>query len=389
MARPSKGYARYSTQDYKPKNRKFDPKKDRRWAVVFPHPTLAGKVKTETFRSELEAIDRVATLNALHKQSTELLETEHWTVKHVLDLWKEDKGIDQADVKVKVNEVTGEKEYAGTAINQADYIIKVLGAVRVNQLRGSHYKQLDDYLRKDKTRKVRSEEGYGRYFKTFRSALNYAKDENKLQGFPALKKYIDEDYEPRDRVATEEEIARLKAACYVTENEKGKPHKDRKHLDGIITWLHETACRSGELKTIKVSDIHLDEGIVLIRQSKRKKTVKPRKCGISPKLEQYILDTNLLEYPDDTLVIGTPLGMPNEPYDFKRSWAKACELAKVNDLHIHDLRTTGITNMLERGVALPLVASMVGHEAESVMTLKVYTKFRQKFIAQEMQKMAA
>ncbi len=388
MARPSKGHARYSTQHYRPKNRKFDPKKDKRWAVVWPHPTQAGKVRTQTFDTETKAIDRVDTLNAMHKASTELLETEHWTVKHVLDFWKEKKAVKQADVKEKVND-KGEAEYTGTAINQAKYIASVLGSVAVNQLRESHYEELDKFLRKDKTRKVRSEEGYSRYFKTFRAALSFAKKKNKIQGFPSFSDFIDEDYEPRDRVATEKEIERLRAACYVTENDKGKSHKDRRHVDGIITWLHETACRSGELKTLKVGDINIDEGFVWIRQSKRKKAVKPRKCGISPKLMRNILDTNLLEYRDDTLVIGPPLGMPNKPYDFKRAWRKACEIAKVDDLNIHDLRTTGITNMLERGLALPLVASMVGHEAESIMTLKVYTRFRQKFMQQEMLKMAA
>jgi integrase len=375
MARPSKGYARYSTQHYKPKNRKFDPKKDKRWAVVYPHPMRAGKLKTETFKSETEAIDRVDTLNRLHRQSTELLETEHWTVKHVLDFWKEKKASKQVD--------------SGTVEQQADYIASLLGGVPMNQLRDSHYEQLDSYLRSDKTRKVRSEGGYSRYFKTFRAALYFAKKKNKIQGFPALSDFIDEDYEPRDRVATREEIERLRAACYVIENENGRSHKDRKHLDGIITWLLETACRSGELKTIRVADINVDDGFVWIRQSKRSRAVKPRKCGISPRLKQYILDTNLLEYPDDTLVIGTPLRMPNKPYDFKRSWAKACEIAKVDDLNIHDLRRTGITEMLEREISLPLVAQMVGHEPESIVTLKVYAKFTQGFIQREMLKMAA
>ncbi|PYT01371.1 MAG: hypothetical protein DMF63_00545 [Acidobacteria bacterium] len=392
MARPSKGFARYSTQNYRPKNRKFDPKRDKRWAVVYPHPTRAGKLKTETFKSRTEAIDRVDTLNALHKQSEELLETEHWTVNHVLAFWKEKRASKQVDSGT----VEQQAEYIGGCLHNpadkpANHVCHsgVLGAVAVNQLRDSHYEQLDNHLRRDKTRKVRSESGYSRYFKTFRAALYFAKKKNKIQGFPALSDFIDEDYEPRDRTASPEEIERLRAACYVTENAKGKPHKDRKHLDAIITWLHETACRSGELKTLKVGDINIDEGFVLIRQSKRKKAVKPRKCGISPKLMQFILDTNLLDFPDETLVIGTPLGMPNKPYDFKRSWAKACEIAKVDDLNIHDLRTTGITNMLERGVALPLVASMVGHEADSIMTLKVYAKFTQKFIQQEMLKMAA
>ena len=101
-----------------------------------------------------------------------------------------------------------------------------------------------------------------------------------------------------------------------------------------------------------------------------------------------IVESNLLDHSPDTLVIAEPLGF-EKAIDFKRAFSTACGLAGIEDLHIHDLRTTGITNMLERGIPLPLVASMVGHEAESIMTLKVYTRFREKFIKQEMQKMAA
>ena len=356
----------------------------RRWYVRYPHPDKIGEIKQKSFRTETEAIDYRDSLNGFHETERNLLKYEQWTVGTVLDFWVEKK-VSKLASSVK------EKP-------RAEYIKDVIGGVKIADLDEEHYEYLLRHIKTDKTRRVKTDRGFDAYFVTLRTALNYAKKKNKIRSFPALSVFITADYEPRERVVTDEEFQELIDACYVV-----KGGRDRAHLATILIWLHETACRSGELKTIKVGDIDLDKGIVRIRQSKRKmgSKTKYRDCGISPRLQQMIVESGLLEFDDDDLVIGRPLGMPNNSYDFKRAFATACRIAKAervakelngdcfDDLNIHDLRHTGITNMLERGLALPLVASMVGHESESVMTLKVYTKFRQKFIAQEMQKMAA
>ncbi|PYT01722.1 MAG: hypothetical protein DMF63_02430 [Acidobacteria bacterium] len=359
MARPKGKFAKLTKS-----------KTDSRWYVRYPHPDRIGRIKTETFRTETEAIDRRDSLNALHESDRKKqLKAEQWTLATVLDVW--------------VKEVANDLASSIKEVPRAEYIKGVLGSVRVADLTKDHYRALLDHIRNDKTRRTKSERGFEAYFVTLRTALNHSKDE--IKSFPKFKGFIKGNYDPRDRVASEAEMDELYTACYF---EKGG--RNREHLATIITWLHETACRSGELKTIRVGDIDLERGIVKIRQSKRKtgSKTKYRDCGISPRLQEMIIESNLLDYPADTLVIAEPLGF-EKAIDFKRAFATACRIAKIDDLHIHDLRTTGITNMLERELPLPLVASMVGHEAESVMTLKVYTKFRSKFIAQEMQKMAA
>jgi len=360
MARPKGKFAKLTKS-----------KTDSRWYVRYPHPEKIGKIKTESFRTETEAIDRRDSLNALHEsERKKQLKAEQWTVATVLDIW--------------VKEVASGLKSSVKEVPRAEYIKGVLGSVRIADLTRAHYQALLDHIRNDKTRKTKSERGFEAYFVTLRTALNHSIDD--IKTFPKFKGFIKGNYEPRDRVLTEEEVQELLAACYV---EKGG--RDRQHLAPIITWLHETACRSGELKTIQVKDIDIAKGEVKIRQSKRKTGTKTtyRTCGISPRLMKMIVDSNLLDYPPDTFVIAEPLGFDTPP-DFKRAFATACRIAKIDDdTHIHDLRHTGITNMLERGIDLGLVADMVGHEAESVMTLKVYTKFRQKFRSQEMLKMAA
>lgn len=370
MPRTKGEFAKIKEQPYKPPDREFNPKTDKRWIVYYPHPHHLKKIKSESFIKYHEAVDRCAEINARYKQSKQSLKSEDWTISDALAFW----------VDKKATKLAG----ASKEIPRAHYISSVIGNVRLVDLTEDDYEKLYFYIKQDDTRKIKTKRGFDAYFVTLRTALNYCKKKNKIVHFPALDDFIENDYEPRDRVATQDELKALYDACLVV-----KGGRDRKHLATIITWLHETACRSGELKTIRVGDIDIDKGIVKIRQSKRKNgtKVKYRDCGISPRLQRMILESNLLDYTDETIVIAEPLGF-KKAIDFKKSFATACRIAKIEDLHIHDLRTTGITNMLERNLPLPLVASMVGHEAESVMTLKVYTRFREKFIAQEMQKLA-
>lgn len=372
MARPKKEFARYSTQPYRPKNRKFNPKKDRRWAVVYPHPTKVGKTKTETFRTESEAIERTNQLNNIYKTNKNQLQYDEWTITDALDFWLEDHAFKLASYKAESS--------------QAKWLKGVVGDVLLSEFGDKHCRMIQHQLNEDEYIRAKPGRGQQSYFITLRTALSYCKGERIISSFYNIsKKYIDGKYESRDRVATKEEIAELIKACSVV-----KGGKDRAHLAPIIEWLHETACRSGELKTIRVKDIDLENGIIRIRQSKRKvgSNPKPRECGISPRLYEVIAEMNLMDYPPDTLVIAEPLGF-KKAFDFKRAFATACRIAGIDDMHIHDLRRTGITNMLESGLSVELVASMVGHEAESIMTLSVYTKFRHKHIAQEMQKLAA
>jgi integrase len=370
MPRPKKAFARITTQPYRPTDRQYNPKTDKRWAVVYPHPDRLKKLKTETFRTETEAIAKRDELNAKYNKHETEADIENWTIADTIDFW----------IRKKANKlISADKEVA-----RANYIKNIIGEIFLYDLKERHYEKLSEYIQQDETRRTKTNRGYDAYFITLRTALNYTKSKYPKVSFPALSDFILNDYEARERIATEDELQKLYDACFTL-----KSGQDRRHLAIIITWLHETSCRSGELKTIKVKDIDLDKGIVKIRQSKRKKSdrVKYRDCGISPKLQDMILESNLLEYPDETLVIAEPLGF-KKAIDFKRSFATACRIAKIDDLHIHDLRATGITNMLERGIPLPLVAKMVGHEAESAMTLKVYTRFREQFIKQEMQKLA-
>ena len=61
---------------------------------------------------------------------------------------------------------------------------------------------------------------------------------------------------------------------------------------------------------------------------------------------------------------------------FKRSWTTAKSIAKIDDLHFHDLRSTAITRLIDAGIPLPEVAKIAGHEKYTT-TVKHYVAMDQ------------
>jgi integrase len=52
--------------------------------------------------------------------------------------------------------------------------------------------------------------------------------------------------------------------------------------------------------------------------------------------------------------------------DIRKRWDKACELAKVRGLLFHDLRRSGVYNMVRGGVDRDVAKSISGHKTDSM-----------------------
>jgi len=60
------------------------------------------------------------------------------------------------------------------------------------------------------------------------------------------------------------------------------------------------------------------------------------------------------------------------PYQYiRKGWLKACELAGIENLRIHDLRHTFGTRAADAGVPLPAIRDVMGHK--STKTTERYT----------------
>jgi integrase len=171
----------------------------------------------------------------------------------------------------------------------------------------------------------------------------------------------------RSRILTTAEERRLLDACTGTRQRAskrtGKPITLRVHneyLRCLIVLACDTGMRKSEMLKLTWDDIDL-EGANIRVIAGNSKTERERDVPVSSRalLELRMLPT----FGEGGRVF---------PFDeFKRSWTTAKEIADLDDLHFHDLRSTAITRMIDAGVPLPEVAKIAGHEKHTT-TVKHY-----------------
>mgnify|MGYP000550026651 CR=1 FL=1 len=183
------------------------------------------------------------------------------------------------------------------------------------------------------------------HLKRVRRILNIAVEQGWLTANPFERggTLIVESFEvERTRILSVAEEQRLLKNC----------ERWRQHLAPILIFAIETACRRGEIRKLRWSDINLAGRTIRI-QATNTKTLKPRLVPISARLRDTLATLRANQLRPNSLVFGGA--------DFKTSFNKACRDAELTDVHFHDLRHTAITRMLEKGISPPLVMKIAGH----------------------------
>jgi integrase len=192
----------------------------------------------------------------------------------------------------------------------------------------------------------------------------------------------------RQRILSEAEEQRLLKACGGTYKAKyirvlgGKEQETdaiinlgmrNPALRALVITAIETGCRQGELFKLKWSDLDFDENKALIHGTH----TKTEMTRYVPLTERAIRE---LEHCRATIVRLQAKGKalhrdPEQPFAFdnvKRSFKRACELAKIDGLHFHDLRRTAVSRWQAAGIPLAVAQKWAGH-SNSKMTAEVYT----------------
>src|SRR5262245_1801220 len=152
----------------------------------------------------------------------------------------------------------------------------------------------------------------------------------------------------RDRVLSVEEEERLLAACV----------EPRAHLRPLIICALDSAMRRGEMLQLRWAFVNLLQGVINL-PAEITKTGRPRAVPITPRLRAELEALKEKANGDDgALVFG---GIT----DVKRSFGTACRIAKIADLHFHDLRHTGTTRLIAAGVNPALAMKVTGHDQMS------------------------
>ncbi len=150
----------------------------------------------------------------------------------------------------------------------------------------------------------------------------------------------------RERYLTSEEAERLRLACECSINPQ---------LKNIVGLLLLTGARKSELLKAKWSDINIENQTWTLNMTKNGR-------GRHVPLSQAALAIieQLPRYPDCPWLLPNPQTLL--PFtDIKRSFMEARKLAGLDDVHIHDLRHSYASFLVNAGIDLYQIGSLLGH----------------------------
>lgn len=137
----------------------------------------------------------------------------------------------------------------------------------------------------------------------------------------------------------------------------------------ILAMTYSSGLRIGELLSLKASDIDLDRSTIFIKRGKGKKDRLVKLANnIIPLLRQYVE-----EYKPTTYLFE---GVNKNKYSqtsVRNILKAACKKSGIhkNDIKVHTLRHSYATHLLESGIDLRYIQSLLGHS--SIKTTEIYT----------------
>jgi integrase/recombinase XerD len=136
----------------------------------------------------------------------------------------------------------------------------------------------------------------------------------------------------------------------------------------ILLFLYSTGVRNYEARNMKISDILTDRKLVFVRGGKGE---KDRHTIISDNALKLLKTYLRIEKPVDYLFEGQYGGMYSET-SIRKVLEDAVQKAGINKkVHVHTLRHSFATHLLDKGVDLRYIQELLGHS--STRTTEIYT----------------
>jgi integrase len=144
------------------------------------------------------------------------------------------------------------------------------------------------------------------------------------------------------------------------------------YLRPVVWFACCTGCRKGEILTIRWSQVDLDERVVRLEPGETKND-DGRLIPIVPDLYQVLtLEKEIrdLQFPKSPWVFSR---QGDQIIDFRKAWAAACVAAGLVDDEgapdklFHDLRRTGVRNLIRSGVSEKVAMRISGHKTRAML----------------------
>ena len=136
-------------------------------------------------------------------------------------------------------------------------------------------------------------------------------------------------------------------------------------LRPLVTFLHSTGCRVGESLKIIWPQVDFSERIIRLEPGETKND-EPRDLPVMNELYDMLV---LQKERRDQFYASSPWVFSRNGRrikDFRGAWEEACTRAGVKDRLVHDLRRTGVRNLVRSGVPEAVAMRISGHKTRSV-----------------------
>jgi integrase len=133
-------------------------------------------------------------------------------------------------------------------------------------------------------------------------------------------------------------------------------------LRDFVEWAYWTGMRKGEIAKLEWGAFDRETGTLTL-PARSAKTKKPRTLVLPGPLHAIIARRLAARRLDCRLIFhrhGVRL------YEFRKAWASACTSAGLTGKLFHDLRRTGVRNLIRAGVDRKVAMKISGHRTESV-----------------------
>lgn len=135
------------------------------------------------------------------------------------------------------------------------------------------------------------------------------------------------------------------------------------YLQDPIGFLYHSAWRKGEMRSLEWRDVDLDGRAIRLRPE-NSKTNEGRVLILAHELLAIIERARDNRRLDCAFVFhdaGQPIG------DFRKAWRNACKAAGLEGLVVHDLRRSGVRNMIRAGTPERVAMARSGHKTRSML----------------------
>jgi integrase len=267
-----------------------------------------------------------------------------------------------------------------------------LGKIHLAKLRPTHIEAwIVELRRKTRTvagdrRRALSESSIARVFRVLSVVLDGAVRDGRLAANPTHKVARLSAERAEARVLSAAEVV---AILHAARDMDADPKGHRSHNHALFATIAATGMRKGEALALRWADVDFDKGTITIRGTLSRvngelvvttpKTAKSRRVLTPAEGVMRLLRAHRVAQIEDRLHAGdqwrdsghiftTGIGSPRDPRGVLRSMVAAARRAGVDDVHVHSLRHTAATAMLEQGIHVKAVSELLGHAGTQITT---------------------